>query len=86
MPVNIVFELFDTLIKPILWYACEIWGSKMGSDIEKMHINFIKTVLGVKPSTNTCSILCRNRTIPIIYYYLQTDDQILAKIIMYFGS
>ena len=26
----------------------------MGKNIEKMHINFIKTVLGVKPSTNTC--------------------------------
>ena len=32
--------LFDTLIKPILLYACEIWGSKMGKDIEKMHIKF----------------------------------------------
>ena len=49
MPVNIVFELFDTLIKPILLYACEIWGSKIGKEIEKMYINFIKTVLGVKP-------------------------------------
>ena len=56
MPVNIVFELFDTHIKPILLYACGIWGSKMGSDIENMHINFIKTVLCVKPSTNTCLI------------------------------
>ena len=46
MPVNTVFELFDTIIKPLLLYACEIWGSKMGSDIEKMHIKFIKTVLG----------------------------------------
>ena len=65
MPVNIVFELFDTLIKPILLYACEIWGSKMGSDIEKMHINFIKTVLGVKPSTNTCLIYAETGRFPL---------------------
>ena len=58
MPVNIVFELFDTLIKPILLYACEIWGNKMGR-YKKMHINFIKTALDVKTSKNTCLLqLC----------------------------
>ena len=73
MPVNIVFELFDTLMQPILLYACEIWGSEIGERIEKMHSNFIKTVLGVKPSTNTC-LLCRNRTIYTICYYIQNDN------------
>ena len=34
MPVNVIFELFDTLIKPILLYACEVWGIRMGNDIE----------------------------------------------------
>ena len=65
MPVNIVFELFDTLIKPILLCACEIWGSKMGKEIEIMHINFIKTVLGVKPSTNTCLLYAETGRFPL---------------------
>ena len=65
MPVNIVFELFDTLIKPILLYACEIWGSKMGKEIEIMHISFIKTVLGVKPSTNTCLLYAETGRFPL---------------------
>ena len=65
MPVNVDFELFDTLIKPILLYACEIWGSKMGKEIEIMHINFIKTVLGVKPSTNTCLLYAETGRFPL---------------------
>ena len=74
MPVNMVFELFDTLIKPLLFYACEIWGSKMGKDIEKMHINCIKTVLGVKPSTNTCLLYTETGRFP---RYLAIYKQII---------
>ena len=41
-PVNVIFELFDTLIKPILLYASEIYGSSMSKDIEQVHVNFIR--------------------------------------------
>ena len=41
MPVNVIFDLFDTLIKPILLYACEVWGITMGNDIEKLHLSFM---------------------------------------------
>ena len=47
--VNVIFDLFDMLIKPILLYACEVWGIKMGKDIEQLHLSFMKTVLGVRP-------------------------------------
>ena len=56
IPVNVIFELFDTLIKPILLYGSEIYGSSMSKDIEQVHVNFIKKTLGVKPSTNNCVI------------------------------
>ena len=54
-------------------YACEIWGSKMGKEIEIMHINFIKTVLGVKPSTNTYLLHAETGRFPLhvtIYNYI----------------
>ena len=38
LPVNVIFDLFDTLIKPILLYACEVWGITMGNDIEQLHL------------------------------------------------
>ena len=56
LPVNVIFELFDTLIKPILLYGSEMYGSSMSKDIEQVHVNFIKKILGVKPSTNNCVI------------------------------
>ena len=44
MPVNVTFELFDTLIKPILLYACEIGGIRMGNDIEQLHLSFMQVI------------------------------------------
>ena len=65
MPVNVIFDLFDTLIKPILLYACEVWGITMGNDIEQLHLSFMKTVLGVKSSTNTCLIYTETGRFPL---------------------
>ena len=65
MPVNVIFDLFDTLIKPILLYACEVWGIRMGNDIEQLHLSFMKSVLGVKSSTNTCLIYTETGRFPL---------------------
>jgi hypothetical protein len=43
--------LFETYIKSILDYGCEIWGSHAGPDIEKVHLDFCKHLLGVKKTT-----------------------------------
>ena len=75
MPVNVMFNLFDTLIKPILQYACEVWGINMGSDIEPLHLSFMKTVLRVKPSTNyTCLIYIETGRFPL---YVSIYKQII---------
>ena len=47
LPVDIMFELFDKMISPILLYSSEIWGFEHANEIEKMHIKFCKQVLGV---------------------------------------
>ena len=45
--------LFDTYVSSILSYSCEIWGYHSAIDIEKVHIDFCKRVLGVsKKCTN----------------------------------
>ena len=72
MPVNMVFELFDTLIEPILLYACEIWGRKMGRD-RKNAYQFYKTVLGVKPSTNTCLLHAKTGRFPLYVTIVYID-------------
>ena len=54
--LNHIFELFDSLIEPILTYGCAVWGASTCNynDIETYHNKFMKRTLRVKGSTNTC--------------------------------
>ena len=48
-------KLFDTLVRPILCYCCEVWsvlGSKSDlKDLERVELGFLKALLGVQTST-----------------------------------
>ena len=41
-------DLFDKLILPIINYGCEVWGFNNGTALERVHLQFCKTLLGVK--------------------------------------
>ena len=49
-------KLFDTLVRPILCYCCEVWsvlGSKSDlKDLERVELGFLETLLGVQTSTS----------------------------------
>ena len=70
MTVNVIFDLFDTLSKTILLYVCEVWGIKIGNDIEQLHLRFMKKVLGVKPSTKTSLISQKQRDFLYMLVYI----------------
>ena len=59
-PCRLLEKLFDTLVVPILLYGSEVWGVnstfKESDPFEKLHIKFIKEILGVhcKASNNGC--------------------------------
>ena len=61
LSVKTLFRLFDSLICPILLYGSEVWEPYLNQDndkwdanpIEKVHIQFIKRILGVNRSTST---------------------------------
>ena len=42
MPVDMIFLLFDTLVRPILLFNCEIWGIKISKELELFHLKFKK--------------------------------------------
>ncbi len=53
MPVNLLFRIFDTKVKPILLYGSEIWGVRKCEEIEKIQVRYCKIVLNVgKPTWN----------------------------------
>ena len=45
LPIDLQLELFDNLVKPILLYGCELWGSGNIDIIERVQLKFLKHVL-----------------------------------------
>ena len=44
---NIIWEIFDTKIKPILHYGAEVWGEDYAPEIEKVQKNLCKHMLKI---------------------------------------
>ena len=57
--VRDVFDLFDTLVKPIVLFNSEIWGININKELEQFYLSFKKIILGVKKSTNNCLYMQR---------------------------
>ena len=51
IPIDLQFKLFDTLILPILTYGSEIWGYENTKQLEKLHLQFCRNILGVRTTT-----------------------------------
>ena len=68
LPIKVAFTLFDYLVKPILLYASETWEPFLNldhekwdyQDIEKVHLQLLKQILGVNRSTT--NVLVRGET------------------------
>ena len=65
LPIKTALRLFDTAILPILTYGSDIWAlnSTLDDDkwdissTERIHLNFVKHILGINRSMN--NLLCR---------------------------
>ena len=64
---QIAIYLFDCFIKPILTYGCDIWGynERLNKSIEKVHLRYLKYVLGVKNTTSTLMVLGDTGRLPL---------------------
>ena len=51
LPLELQFDLFNKVIKPILLYGCEIWGFGNIDTIERVQLKFYKHILNLKKST-----------------------------------
>ena len=69
LPLDLLLELFDQLVSPILLYGCEVWGFEDIKQIEAFHLNFCKRVLKLKKSTPNCMVygeLGRHKLIKLV--------------------
>ena len=68
MPVKDVFDLFNTLVKPIILFNSEICGININKELEQFHLSFMKIILGV----NNCLIYAETWRYPFyIYIYIR---------------
>lgn len=60
-------KLFDYMILPnILSYGSEIWGFHKAPDIEKIHLKFLKQVLGVRQQTPNSAVFGEFGRFPLL--------------------
>ena len=79
VPINIMFNLFDSYVLSVLNYGAEVWGFLNSDNIEKVQKKFCKWILNVKQSTNTLALygelgrfpLYIERHIRMIKYFLK---------------
>lgn len=57
LPLDITSQLFDSVVSPVLLYACEVWGCENIYNIEKLHVKFCKFVLKLNKTTANCMAL-----------------------------
>jgi hypothetical protein len=77
LPPATAFQLFDSLVVPVLTYACEVWYSPSAmTAVEQVHKTFTKFVLGVKKTTHLATLYGETGRFPL-------DIRVRAAVIKY---
>ena len=89
---NIALQLFDSFIGSVLNYSCAVWGFSKSKDIERLHLKFCKSILGVKLNTCNAAVYSELGRYPlfikryeqIIKYWLKIihSDNIILKTVI----
>jgi hypothetical protein len=72
---KVMCQLFNSLVRPLLSYACEVWtcciGVKGFQQVEQVHIMFLRGILGVNKTTSTFAVLGEFGMYPLEYFWWQ---------------
>ena len=66
--VCLVLSLIDSLVKPILLYACDFWGCftlPVSNPIDNLYMSMLKQILGVQKQTTNVGVLLELGRIPL---------------------
>ena len=66
LPAHIMMYLFELLVKPVLVYGSEIWGTNVDATkcIDKVFLWYARAILRVKPNTSNIITLGEGGVIP----------------------
>ena len=66
-------KLFDALVRPVLSYSCELWALAGGEvamkQLEKVHLTFLKKLLGVPDQTTTKMVYAECGRMPLKHFW-----------------
>ena len=63
--MDIILKLVNVLVKPVVLYRAEVWGSEKCDIFERLHITFFKYVLSVNKFTSSMMIYRELGAIPL---------------------
>ena len=72
-PAQEYFRIFDSMLKPILVYGSEIWGTEKSETIERVQIKFCKDYLRLGNTVNDCMALGECGRLPLCCDYFLTS-------------
>ena len=55
-PIDIMLDLFDKTVVPVLLYGCEVGGYENNIVVDMVFLKFCKYLLGLKSSTPNCMV------------------------------
>ena len=64
-------HLYNYMVRPILLYVSDFWGAlkhPSNSPIERVHLSFMKQLLGVRRQTNTSAVYLELNTVPLLLH------------------
>ena len=65
LPIDVILDLFEKTILPILTYGCELWGFEQFEALNKHQRKFYKLVLKLRTSTPTLMVFGETGQFPI---------------------
>ena len=90
--ISMKLQLFDRMVTPILTYCSEIWGVYNLQEIDRIHIKFCKSILGVKSQTQNMAVLgelgryslstiCKERALKYFIKIKRNPDSLMCKLL-----
>ena len=65
LPMDIMLKLFNVLVKPVVLYGAEVWGSEKCDILERLQLRFFKYVLSVNKFTSSMMVYGELGAIPL---------------------
>ena len=95
----LALELFDEYVRPVMSYGAEVWGPQLvaralgggkADACERVHLSFLRQLLGVRDTTSTLAVLAETGRFPsavqwatqitrFVHRLVELDDSRVAK-------